>query len=100
MFTKRSIHKFIAHLTKQRITKPRCIAQPKFSAGDDAIEQNALLILNDVERFISTLVNHEDFGDLDDYGQSYLQGFREARERLTAPRNLPAASDGPPEGEG
>jgi len=83
MFTKRSIHKFIAHLTKQRITKPQCIPQPKFSSGDDAIEQNALLILNDVEQFIGTLENHQDFGELDDFGQSYLQGFREARERLT-----------------
>jgi len=85
MFTKRSIHKFIAHLTKQRITKPQCIAQPKFAAGDDAIEQNALLILGDVEQFISQLKNHPDFGDLDAFGRSFLLGFREARQRLTNP---------------
>jgi len=83
IFTKGSINKFIVHLTKQRITKPKCIAQPKFQRGDDAIAENTLLILADIEKFISALQTHADFGDLDEFAESYLQGFREARKRLT-----------------
>lgn len=84
MFTKQSINKYVAHLTKARITKPICIPQPKFERGLQATLDNARLILQDMDSFTSKVVNHPDFSGLEDWGQSFLDGFRAALARMNA----------------
>jgi len=85
MFTRSSINKFIAHLTNQRITKPKCIPQPKFSQGEAATIQNGLLIAQDAMAFLLTLPSHTSFGGFDAWGDSYLRGLQEVISRLTNP---------------
>ena len=75
LFTRKSINKFVAHLSKARITKPKCIPQPKFTPGLEATLANAKLILADVEAFASGIVGHRDFAWADDWGPSYWDGF-------------------------
>ncbi|HBM16349.1 MAG TPA: hypothetical protein DD381_08435 [Lentisphaeria bacterium] len=82
MFTRNSINKFIAHLTKQRITKPKCIPQPKFLRGDKATISNAKVILKDVNRFVISVIDHKSFGKLDDWGNAYLTGFKKVLKNL------------------
>ena len=82
MFTKKSINKFVAHLTKARITKPTCIPQPRFQKGLQATLDNAKLILRDVDSFTSKVIEHEDFPGLEDWGQSFLDGLRAALIRM------------------
>lgn len=84
MFTRKSINKFVAHLTKARVTKPKCIPQPRFEKGLHAICKNGMLILKDVESFASRVVSHPDFPGLEDWGQSYLDGLRTALTRMNA----------------
>ena len=84
MFTRKSINKFVAHLTKARITKPKCTPQPKFREGLRATIENAKLILTDIDAFVSRVVAHDEFIKLDCWGEAYLAGFRAAMVRLNA----------------
>ena len=87
MFTRTSINRFVAHLTKSRITKPVCTPQPELGEGLRATARNARRILKDVEAFANRVVAHPDFSGLDEdeWGCSYLRGFRTALERLNLP---------------
>lgn len=84
MFTRKSINKFVAHLTKARITKPKCMPQPRFQKGLQATLDNAMLILRDVDSFATKVVDHNDFPGLEDWGQSFLDGLRCALTRMNA----------------
>lgn len=84
VFTRKSINRFIAHLTVQRITKPKCMPQPKFRRAEKAIIKNASLILDDVAEFAAQVIKHPTFGELDRYGKAYLEGFSEVKTRLTS----------------
>jgi hypothetical protein len=81
-FDKKSINKFVAHLTKARITKPKCIPQPRFRKGHAATVANAKAILRDVDKVVTQVTTHPEFDGLEDWGQSFLQGFRAALSRL------------------
>jgi hypothetical protein len=87
-FKKNSINKFIAHLTKARITKPECTPQPsKFEQGRSVTVTNAKAVLRDVDRFVRQVINHPDFSGLDNWGESYLDGFRAVMSRIDAVPN-------------
>lgn len=83
-FSKNSINKFVAHLKKARITKPKCTPQPRFESGRAATVGNAMVILDDVDKFVSRVIAHPDFDKLEDWGKSLLDGFRDAMSRLSA----------------
>lgn len=82
VFTKKSINKFVAHLAKARIEKPKCIPQPRFEKANQATLKNAMLILHDVKSFASQVESHQDFPGLEDWGQSFLDGLRTALARM------------------
>lgn len=82
-FTKESINKYIAHLTWTRINKSKCIPQPKFKKGTEAIVQNSRTLLNDAWRFVKTVTKHADFPPFQsDSAFGYLAMFNEAMKRL------------------
>lgn len=85
MFTRKSINKFVAHLTKQRITKPKCIPQPKFQEGKEATITNSILILRDMGKVATKIINNTQFvppAIKPEWFYAYLDGFRTALSRL------------------
>lgn len=84
MFTRKSINKFVAHLTKARITKPKCVVQPKFGPGVESTIDNSVLIATDVLKLSRKVIAHQAFGTLDEWGDSYFDGLNEALQRIGA----------------
>lgn len=80
---KPSVNKFVAHLTKARITKPKCIPQPKFGSGQAAAIANAEIVLGDLRRFTGIVVEDPRFSGLDNWGQQYLNGLDQALSYLS-----------------
>ncbi len=91
VFTKGSVSKYVAHLVEERILKPKCIPQLKFAAGKDTTIGVALLILGDAQAFVETVIAHQDFPALGDWGQGYLKVFRECVAKVRMPTNLDSA---------
>ena len=82
-FTKKSVSKYVAHLVEERILKPECIPQLKFTAGRKTVTKVALLVLEDALRFVEQVVEHTDFPGHTDWGTGYEKATREAIGRIT-----------------
>lgn len=83
-FTRKSINKWVAHLTWVRINKPHCVPQPKFLAGSEAIVKNARLLLADAKAFVESLIDDANPNrvELDEHGRGYWEIFKEAFDTL------------------
>lgn len=78
----KSIEKYVAHLDKERVTKGE--PQPKFREGKIAILKTAISVIAVGQQFVNSIMQHDDFAGLNDWGTRWLKEFNESYTRLIA----------------
>ncbi len=94
--TMQSIHTYVVHLDKSRVTKKfekddtasgkkegDPIPQPKFEQGNGAVIEASMKLMTQAYDFVDRIRCHPDFQGLNYWGQKYWNGFSSTLNRLT-----------------